>query len=397
MPKVRLAASLIALLVLAYGLFCILRPLPAASIALTPPVTPALVKVNIPWPASSTSEQTAYGADGYGLLAQHGPETPVPTASVAKVITALAVLQKKPIESGETGPTITLTAHDVDIYNQYVAKDGSVVPVTTGETMSQYEALQALMLPSANNIADTLAEWAFGSIENYNIYANNYVKQLGMTRTTINDPSGYDPETVSTASDLIRLGDAALDNPVLSSIFNQKSVNSPTFGTIRNVNVLLGQSGIRGIKTGNTDEAGGCFLGAADVTIGGKTITVITAIMSAPNLGQALRDTVPVIQSSQSQFQTVHIVDKAERVGRVTTAWGTRSDIVASKPISVTAWTGTTVTPKTTQKSLPIPAPAGAVAGSISLDFNKTKQMSELTLAQNISSPSVWWRLSHPL
>jgi D-alanyl-D-alanine carboxypeptidase (penicillin-binding protein 5/6) len=44
--------------------------------------------------------------------------------------------------------------------------------VQLGEELSEYQALQALLLPSANNIAETLARWAFGSIDAYNAYAN---------------------------------------------------------------------------------------------------------------------------------------------------------------------------------------------------------------------------------
>ncbi len=385
------------LIVIAYVCFVLLRPLPPANVTITPPVLPALVKVNIPWPNGSATEQAAYGADGYGLLTAKGSETPVPTASVAKTITAMAVLTKKPLQTGEQGPVITLTADDVAIYNKYVAQDGSVIPVTTGQTITEYEAIQALMLPSANNVAETVAIWAFGSIAEYNAYANNYVRSLGMSYTTVTDPSGFLPTTVSTASDLVRLGDAALDNPVLSEIINQKSAETADFGKLNNVNILIGQSGIRGIKTGNTDQAGGCYLSAADVTIGGKTITVITAIALAPSLTQAMRDSLPLIQSSASQFQTIRVVTPGQNVGQASTAWGAHADIVAQTGITVTAWSGSSVAPKSTKKSIRSSSLVGTTAGSLALDFNGKQQTTDLQLKTSLAGPSLWWRLSHPL
>ncbi|MDB5181947.1 MAG: peptidase D-alanyl-D-alanine carboxypeptidase 1, D-alanyl-D-alanine carboxypeptidase, partial [Candidatus Saccharibacteria bacterium] len=137
-----------------YAAICLLRPLIATKTTILPPVISGQVNVHIPWP---TVGQAAFGADGYGLLATHNEQKPAPTASVTKVITALSVLEKMPLKKGDSGPMITLTDKDVAIYNKYVAKDGAVVPVTAGEKISEYQALQAMMLPSANNIADTTA------------------------------------------------------------------------------------------------------------------------------------------------------------------------------------------------------------------------------------------------
>ncbi len=389
-----IAISIIVILAVYTG-YALLRTLPAPTVTIQPPVTPALVRVNTPWPASSPNEQAAFGADGYGLLTNHGPETPAPTASVAKVITALAVLDKKPITPGSSGPTIQLTASDKAIYDRYVSIDGSVVPVSAGQTMTEYEALQALMLPSANNIADSLALWAFGSMDAYNAYANTYVKKLGLKQTTVTDASGFAPTTVSTASDLVRLGDAALDNPILKDIVSQRSADTVDFGRIYNVNALLGQSGVSGIKTGNTDEAGGCFLGAATIKVGDQTLTVITAVMKAPSLAQALRDTLPLVQSGPSQFQSVHVVTEGQKLGVVRTAWGGESTVSASRTVAVTAWSGTTISPKVTQQSVSKHPRAGGTVGTVSVEFNGSTKSSDLILSSDVPAASPWWRLTH--
>ena len=115
----------------------------------------------LPWPAYG---QGAYGVAGGPVLATHGVQKPVPTASVAKLITVLCVLKKLPLTPTTDGPTITLRKSDVAIYDKYVAEDGSVVPVRAGQRISERTALEAILLPSANNIADSLAIYAFGSL-----------------------------------------------------------------------------------------------------------------------------------------------------------------------------------------------------------------------------------------
>src|SRR5438309_1235787 len=97
-----------------YIAFALVRPAGQLKTTILPPVVPAQVKVHVPWPANA---EAAFGANGYGLLDTNNEQTPMPTASVAKVITALSVLEKKPLKPGQTGPQITMTANDVALYN----------------------------------------------------------------------------------------------------------------------------------------------------------------------------------------------------------------------------------------------------------------------------------------
>ena len=120
--------------------------------------------INLTWPVHG---EAAVGAVGYGVLATHGDQKAQPTASAAKIMTALAILKQHPLNLGQQGPTLTLTQADVDSYNTYVAEDGSVAKVAAGEQITEYQLLEALLLPSADNIADTLAKWSYGSISSY--------------------------------------------------------------------------------------------------------------------------------------------------------------------------------------------------------------------------------------
>ena len=381
-------------LIFTYILYALLRPISAPlSLKLTLPQEFNNTTVSIPWPSDA---QAAYGAVGYGILATHNTSTPTPTASVAKLITALSVLSKLPLASGETGPTITFTASDVAIYNNYYKNGGSSVPVTIGEQMTEYQALQAMMLPSANNIADSLAIDTFGSLPAYVTYASQYVKALGMTHTTVSDASGFSPHTTSTADDLILLGQAALQNPTLAQIVGQSKASSPS-GELTNVNTLLGTDGIVGIKTGNTDLAGGVFLGAATTTIDSHPLTIITAIMHSPNLATALSSTLPLVRASGQLFSTKHPLKLGDVVGTATTPWDTSVNITAKSNVSFTAWNGSSFTSSSTTHTTMTSAPADTTVGAITIHDHSLAISSDIVLANTPASPGIWWRLTHPI
>lgn len=267
----------------------------SAAAPISQPLVGTIETDNLPWPSYG---EAAIGAEGYGTTA-HGEQAAVPTASVAKVMTALAVLKKKPLGVGEQGPTITLTQQDVDIYNYYSAHDGSRVAVSVGENISEYQALEAMLLPSGNNMADTLADWAFGSVGAYSSYANSLAASYGLTNSDFTSASGFPPSTVSTAQDLVKLGEVALQNPVMSQIVAEQSANIPVAGSISNTNTLLGTDGIDGIKTGNSDQDEGAFMGSRTVTLpNGRTIQLVSVVMDASSLNAALSDSVSLLDTA---------------------------------------------------------------------------------------------------
>jgi serine-type D-Ala-D-Ala carboxypeptidase (penicillin-binding protein 5/6) len=353
---------------------------------------PKTQAVDLPWPASG---QAALGADGYGVLADHNVGPPVSIASVAKVITSLAVLKQKPIASGSQGPTITLNDSDASLFNKYYTQDGSVVPVTVGEQITEFQALEAMLIPSSNNMADSLARWAFGSIDAYVTYANQMVKSLGLTNTTVGDASGFDDNTTSTADDLVKLGIAALNVPTIAQIANQSTAQIPVAGTVNNLNILLGQDGIVGIKTGNTDQAGGCYLFAAKHTVSGHSLTIVGAILGESNLDAAIRSAQPLIQASDSGFQEITVVHKNQVLGHYQTPWNSHSQIESAQDLSLLVWRGKDIKIMSEPSSLTVPAKAGSNTGTVTVQSSGQTASSPLVLAQDLANPPWTWRLLH--
>jgi D-alanyl-D-alanine carboxypeptidase (penicillin-binding protein 5/6) len=160
------------------------------------------------------------------------------------------------------------------------------VPVAAGEQLTEREALQALLLPSANNIAAVLARWSAGSMDRFVARMNATARALGMTHTRYTDPSGYDDATVSTAADQVRIVDRAMRLPTFASIVATPSATLSVAGTVHNTNTLLGHNGFVGVKTGSTDAAGGCFAFRAIRWIDGKRTTITGVVLGQPGHDQ---------------------------------------------------------------------------------------------------------------
>jgi serine-type D-Ala-D-Ala carboxypeptidase (penicillin-binding protein 5/6) len=236
---------------------------------------------------------TVWPADGQAAVRigqsqiQAGPnQHAAPIASIAKVMTAYLVLRDHPLGPGRDDPTITLTDADVADTDRRRRQQESVVSISAGEQLTERQALQALLLPSANNIAAVLARWDAGSVDWFVARMNAAARSLGMTHTHYTDPSGYDEATVSTAAEQVRIVDRAMRLPVFASIVATPSATLPVASTVHNTNTLLGHNGFVGVKTGSDAAAGGCFAFRAIRWIDGKRTTITGVVLGQPGHDQ---------------------------------------------------------------------------------------------------------------
>ena len=391
--RVRRSVIFLAILVLlsGYGYLSYQRPLSPAE-GMRVELKPAVhTKPNLVWPAYG---QAAIGSPNYGVLDESGDQTPTPTASTAKIMTALAVLNQKPFKRTQGGPILTMTDEDVAAYTYYSTHDGSFVPVAAGEQLNEYQALEAMLLPSANNMAETLARWAFGSTDAYVQYANSLATELGMRHTHIADASGFSPDTTSTAHDLAILGLAAMAQPTLAEIVSETEATIPVAGGIHNTNFLLGRSGVIGLKTGNTNEAGGCFIFAGKTSLAsGQSAVVVGAIMAAPSLGSALRDAEPLLASAYAGFGVQTIAKAGQTVGSYAFKWGAKSDAVLTKDATSFGWLGNVAESHVQLDPIQPVQNAPFTSGTITVATPLERTTIPLSITSRTSLPSPWWRL----
>lgn len=259
-----------------------------------------------------------------------------PTASTAKMILALAVMQKKPFKQSERGEMLTINQEMYNSYVHYVTLGGSNTPVMIGEEISEYDALVSVLLASSNNLADNLAVWAFGSMDNYREFATKMLSDFGLTNTTIGvDACGFDESTTSTAEDLAVIGFRLMLEPVLSEIVALKNYTVPVAGAIQNTNILLGQNNIVGVKTGFIGETSGYCL-VLGYKQGEHIIT--TAQLGFPTRQSSFDDGLVIINRLQSLIKEYELIKAGDIVGYYDSWWTGVVSIKATQNVDILGW-----------------------------------------------------------
>ncbi|MBG6106951.1 hypothetical protein [Frigoribacterium sp. CG_9.8] len=201
----------------------LLAPLGTAALTSTTPSVTAPGAVALTLPSTGESAVSVTGAEVFagtvgtnGILAASGGAGPLPIASISKLITALVVLEAKPLTGTEPGPTLTFSKADHDLYDQYYVLGASVVAMKTGSTLSEHDALALMLVASACNYADAVSTWAFGSRARYLGAVKTYLAAHELSGTTIEEPTGISARNGSTPADLIAIGKLAMANPVVA-------------------------------------------------------------------------------------------------------------------------------------------------------------------------------------
>lgn len=290
----------------------------------------------IEWPEYGSGAVGTLGSDE--ILSSYGGDSARPIASITKIITALVVLEKKPIDYGTEGPSISITNADLEIYNQQVAAGAASKQVAVGSSMSEKQMISAMILPSAANYSISLANWAYGSVDAYVTAANAWLAGNGFEGTKVVDTSGLLSGNVSTPTELIRIGELAMKNKTLAAIVGSKTSTIPGVGDIANSNSLIGTMDINGIKTGMTGDAGTCILFSSVYKINGVNKTIIGALLGASDRKQQNDNVKRVLEGVRSGFQSVKVASEGQEFANYQNIFGQNKKLVAGKDISVTAW-----------------------------------------------------------
>ncbi len=214
---------------------------------------------------------------GKGRPAGSPQERSVPIASLAKVMTAYLTLERYPLGGAQDRFTSTVTTAQAQAAADDAADRQSVVAVQAGEQLTERQLLEALLIPSGNNIAQMLATEVARSQTRFVAEMNAQARAFGMNHTVYTDPSGFDPSTVSTASDQLRVFERAMRFSVFRQIASMPSVTLPIAGTLTNFNPLIAD-GYAG-KTGSDSAAGGCLAFFTHVTVGGRSLTAVGVVL----------------------------------------------------------------------------------------------------------------------
>ncbi|MHB1538653.1 MAG: D-alanyl-D-alanine carboxypeptidase family protein [Solirubrobacteraceae bacterium] len=349
------------------------------------------------WPREGES---AVEVAGVGRLGVHGSDKPVPIASVAKVMTAYLTLREFPLQPGSEGFELTVTKAEVREEHARVALEESVVPVAAGERLSERQALQALLLPSANNVAAMLARHDAGSEAAFIARMNATASNIGMTGTRYTDPSGFLETTVSTPTGLLELAAVAMREPGFAALVNEREARLPVAGRVVNYNGLLGSEGYVGIKTGSDEAAGGCLLFAKRATVAGHHFTILGVVLGQHDgllVPAALASAQRLGNSAAAALREGTVLPAGARVLVAHGVEGQRASIVTKHPLDEIGWGGLRV-PVTVSLVDPRDSKlaAGTSIATVSVDGASTAS-SRAVAARSLGQPSLGWRLRHAL
>lgn len=346
------------------------------------------------WPNEG---QAAVEVEGIGTFGTSGNHKPVPIASVAKVMTAYLTLRQFPLEAGEGGFELTITRKDVEEEEQRVALDQSTVVVKAGEHISERQALEALLLPSANNVAALLAVHDAGSLQAFVTRMNAAAKELGMSSTTYTDPSGFNAKTVSTATDQLKLARVAMREPTFAAIVDKSSAKLPVAGRVINYNSLVGEDGYVGVKTGSDGAAGGCLVFARRISVGGRSMKLLGVVLGQRDgslVEAALASAQRLGYSVATALHVETVLPAGARVLSATSVDGRHTAAATVGALREIGWDGLRLPVRVIARPAMTKIRAGEQMAIVTVPGTRAVKTSAVAV-DSVGAPSLGWRLLH--
>jgi len=383
-----------------YGVLALLAPVSTLTpvIRLPDVVETAAGTVTLP-----DSGGAAIGfAEGDRILAARELDEPRVLASITKVVTALVVLEERPIENGSDGPAITLTAADAQRAQAYRAIGGSVAPAPIGVALSQRQIIELTMVPSANNYADTLAIWAFGSIDAYLDAARSWLDRNGLDRITVADATGFSLDNQATPRDLLTLARIAVADPVIAAAAAMPQVAVDGIGAFQNTNKALGTAGVTGLKTGTLGPEVGANLLFSGVLPGRPTgaepVAVVGVVLGQPDQDAVAAAVQRLMTTAADDVREVTIIEEGQLLAQYETPWGDTVEVRSATALRDVVWGGIRTRPVVAAPEI-TGGDDTALADEVSavVRWGGRTERIPVTISGTIDPPPLDWRLLQPL
>ncbi len=371
----------------------LLRGVPQPAVTVTFPASSPLGEARQPKLPEDGSSIVV--VDGLGILGTAGPAQPRPIASITKIMTAYVILKSHPLQPGQSGPVIELTTRDQQRWLEMLAQDQSSLPVTAGQRLTQLQLLQGLLVPSANNYAEILANWDAGSVSAFVQKMNAEAQALGLKDTRYVDTSGFSAASTSTPADQLILARVVMADPVFASIVRLEQVTIPGVGAVSAVNQLLGVDGVIGIKTGFTEEAGGNLAFAAKHDAAGAEVNVYGIVLGQKDRPAAFSVTRTILASLDGNLEFKRVMATGQPIATVETDWGASVDLIVNEDVQLLAWPGLVLTTTVELDAFTAPKSAGDQVGWVNVVLGEQARRLPLVLAHDLEGPAILWRLTH--
>ncbi len=318
-------------------------------------------------------------------------------ASTTKVMTAMLAIEN-------LDPTSTLTASETSVQ---IDRDGSNMGILTGEVFTVEQLIYGLLLDSANDAANVLAEGVSGSIPAFVELMNQRAAELGMTNTHFMNAHGYhDPEHYTTARDMATLCQRAMESELFRKVVETPQYEIPPTNRYKEIrylssgnsliNPMRGHAylydGAKGIKTGHTSDAGYCLTSYAERKGLDYICVVLNAQYEYPN-NYSFVDTISLFNYGFGKFSLRNVADVNEIVATHDVQWAKGDDqvlLTAKTPLEAllpkTYFKELLTTKITVEEKIKAPVKKGTVLGKIEYLYDGESVGSvELVAAKDVS------------
>jgi D-alanyl-D-alanine carboxypeptidase (penicillin-binding protein 5/6) len=282
-------------------------------------------------PAISAPSAIVMDARSGDVLCERRADERRAIASTTKLMTALLVLER-----AELSDVVPATAY------RGLAVE-SRLGLRAGERMTVADLLRGLLIVSANDAADTLAQHVSGSRDAFVREMNRRAKELGLRGTRFANPIGLDaPGNHSTARELAKLTQTLRGFRFFREVVDTQQTTLKTGArprTISNRNLLLGRArSFNGVKTGKTQGAGYVLVGSATR----KKITLISVVLGTENENARLNDTAALLAYGFKRYRPATAVTRGQVLERVPIRFrpGAELHLMASRDVRRTVRVG---------------------------------------------------------
>lgn len=268
--------------------------------------------------ALSAAAAVTMDADTGETLSAVNADSRLPMASTTKIMTALVALGE-----GDLDRTFT-------VKREYAA-EGSSMYLKEGETLTLREALYGLLLSSGNDAAAAVAGEC-GGMTAFVAKMNAKAKELGLTDTHFDNPSGLPSDThYTTARELAKITAAALRDPVFRDMVSTKTCTAAGRTLVNHNRLLSMYDGAIGVKTGFTRAAGRCLVSAAERN--GRTVIAVTL-----NDPDDWNDHIALLDEAFSRYAEVTLHEAGDTLAEVRVFGGESGSVPLTAKSTATAY-----------------------------------------------------------
>ena len=331
------------------------------------------------------------------VLFEKDAHTPLPPASVTKIMTLLLVMEA--LESGRISWDDQVTASETA-----AAKGGSQVYLESGETMTMDEMIKSVAVVSANDCATALAEHVAGSEAAFVELMNSRAAELGMENTHFVNCTGLDDDPdaenhLTTAYDIALMSRELLKHEKIRDYTTiwMDTVRGGAFGLSNTNKLVRFYSGTTGLKTGYTQAAGHCLSASAER----DGMELIAVVLHCATSGDRFQSAKQLLDFGFANYalvypdEAVEIPAVAVELGKAEAVTPVAEDLT---PVLVEKGQAATVTTQVeVAESVAAPVEAGQRLGTLTMRSDGAPLKSVPLVAPEAVERLTWWDVTRAL